>query len=371
MKIGITENQFKLLKKNLNEDYPSNWDVEYFKTLKSFNDRIKYCKENLQQIGSGTSRIAYKINEQKVLKLAKNKKGIAQNRVEVGFSNDSYFNTIVAEILNYDDDFLWVEMELARKVTPTIFKNISGFEFEDFADAINYYYHDSQGKSTFDLHIPNNYDEMWENDFVYNYFNVIGGYSHLPIGDFLRLSSYGLVKRDYGDDIVLVDYGLDSEVLKMYNKNINESIDDYRKWKRKNVTLRGIKEFGKPNEVYGSFGNGLYTVPLGNKSMAKQYGNVYFVVNAIPKNPKVVDSLNTAEIFIQKVINNFCKENGKDYSRTYFEKNTTIEDEIKKMGYDGVVIKGREMVNFNPENVKYFKTEDQLIRYYDSLKENI
>ena len=68
---------------------------------------------------------------------------------------------------------------------------------------------------------------------------------------------------------------------------LNENIEDYSKWKRRNVTLRGIKEIGKPNEVYGSFGKGLYTFPLSNKSMAKQYGSVYFVVNAIPKKTKI------------------------------------------------------------------------------------
>lgn len=28
---------------------------------------------------------------------------------------------------------------------------------------------------------------------------------------------------------------------------LNENIDGYSKWKRKNVTLRGVKEYGKPN----------------------------------------------------------------------------------------------------------------------------
>ena len=48
----------------------------------------------------------------------------------------------------------------------------------------------------------------------------------------------------------------------------------YKDWKRKNVTLRGMKKVGEVNQVYGSIGNGLYTVPLSNKAMAKQYGDV-------------------------------------------------------------------------------------------------
>jgi len=148
---------------------------------------------------------------------------------------------------------------------------------------------------------------------------------------------------------------------------LNENTSDYIKWKRKNVTLRGIKELGKPNEVYGSFGKGLYTVPLSNKAMAKQYGDVYFVVNAIPKNPKIVQTLNDAEILRQRLIDNFCKENNTDYSLTYFEENTSMDIEMINLGYDGLIIKGREMVNYQPENIKYFKTEQQLQNYYQSI----
>jgi len=148
---------------------------------------------------------------------------------------------------------------------------------------------------------------------------------------------------------------------------LNENTQDYSKWKRNNVTLRGIKELGKANEVYGSFGKGLYTVPLSNKSMAKQYGDVYFVVNAIPKNPKVVQSLNDAEIFRYKLVDKYCKENNVDYSLSFFENNTSMEIEMMKLGYDGFIIKGREMVSYSPKDIKYFKTENELQRYYETL----
>ena len=156
-------------------------------------------------------------------------------------------------------------------------------------------------------------------------------------------------------------------ILKIIRKNINENFENYSTWKKKNVTLRGIKELGRPNEVYGSFGNGLYTVPLSNKTMAKQYGDLYFVVNAISQNPKIVDSLNTAEILVQNLILNFCEKHNKKYDRRFFEENTTIEKEMLNMGFDGLIIKGREMVNYTPNNIKYFKTENELQRYYQSL----
>lgn len=156
--------------------------------------------------------------------------------------------------------------------------------------------------------------------------------------------------------------------IKGVNRVIAENADNgYRLWKRRNVTLRGIKELGNSNGVWGSFGKGLYTVPLGNRTMAKDYGEVYFVVNGIPKHPKVVQTMNDAEIWRQTLIINFCAKHGKGYDLDFFEKHTSIEKEMLLLNYDGLVIKGREMVNYTPENVMYFNNERSLENYYDHI----
>jgi hypothetical protein len=57
--------------------------------------------------------------------------------------------------------------------------------------------------------------QMWEDEFVYDMFQYIGNYD-VPVGDLTRLSSYGLVKRNGQDAIVLIDYGLSSDVYSSY-----------------------------------------------------------------------------------------------------------------------------------------------------------
>lgn len=44
-----------------------------------------------------------------------------------------------------------------------------------------------------------------------------------------------------------------------------------------------------------------------------------------------------------------------------------MEIEMMKLGYDGLIIKGREMVNYKPDDIKYFKTENKLERYHQRL----
>jgi 8-oxo-dGTP pyrophosphatase MutT (NUDIX family) len=155
----------------------------------------------------------------------------------------------------------------------------------------------------------------------------------------------------------------------------DDSIDearssDYLSWKRKNVTIRGAKEVGEENNAGAMLGRGLYTAFLSNKDLAKQYGKVYFVLGAMPKNPKVFNSLNEWEIwFYNTLVYKYSKEKGSEYpDKRDFNANTTIEDAMQKLGYDGIVIKGREMVNFKPEdNIKYFSNEDQLENYYETV----
>ena len=158
----------------------------------------------------------------------------------------------------------------------------------------------------------------------------------------------------------------------MFSEDYNHA--SYLKWKRQNVTLRGMQEVGKENNGMASFGQGLYTAALGNKELARKYGKVYFVVGAIPKHPKVVNNWNEAEIFVQQVVMRYGKEHGiNDYfdAKYDFDAKTNVRDEMLRIGYDGLVIRGREMVNYTPpDNVLYFSTEDELINYYKNNIEN-
>lgn len=135
----------------------------------------------------------------------------------------------------------------------------------------------------------------------------------------------------------------------------------YKQWKRDNITYRGMKNVGQSNErVANTMGDGLYTVPASNKSMARTYGDLYYVLNAKPKKPKIFNTLNDWEIWFQ---GNLLKDY--NYDRRAFDKQTDIRTEMLKLGYDGVIIKGREMVNYTPEDVLYFRTEQQLEDYYE------
>lgn len=160
------------------------------------------------------------------------------------------------------------------------------------------------------------------------------------------------------------------------NETINKLISEdfskkaYSDFVRKHVTYRGMT--GDPyadheNGQGAMLGRGLYTTK--DKSMARKYGTLWYVVNAIPSNPKIFQDLNQWETwFYNHLVFPYSKAKGLDYpDKRDFIANTTIEAELQKLGYDGIVIKGREMVHFNPKDVLYFPNERQLAQYVESL----
>ena len=199
----------------LEEDYPSTWNADEFAKLPSFTKRVEYAQKNLQRISSGSSRIVYKIDDTKVLKLAKNKKGLAQNEVEIGFSNDYMWDGLVAEVFNYDENNLWVEMELAKKLTSSLFKQITGLDFKEYGDCLRYYEQEQSPRRGFRVSKPESYDDMWENEFGSEMFNLVGSFD-IPVGDLTRLSTYGVVNRGNDLSVVMIDYGLTEEVYSNY-----------------------------------------------------------------------------------------------------------------------------------------------------------
>lgn len=155
-------------------------------------------------------------------------------------------------------------------------------------------------------------------------------------------------------------------------KIILEAMDPgYRKWRKSHVSYRGSKEenpLDGIDEYDGVMGKGLYTTALSNKSMAKGYGTRWIMVNAIPQKPLVFKSINGWEIWLQKLMMDVLNSDTPNQNK-FFEK-TTIEDEVKKLGYDGVIITGREMVLYDPndKDVRFFKTEREVEDWYEDHK---
>lgn len=226
--IFITEEQHKYLltKNSLGEmAYPVNFNMEELKNINSFVERVKYCNSRLKYLGQGSSRRVYMVDDEKCLKMAKNRKGIAQNIEEINLGNDIYAGSCFAKVYDYDQNGLFVEMELARKAKESDFERLAGIPFDCYCDlivrtAINYLPNNCQSRNWVTSSMEDTYNYVMDNIDNFEFINQVIEYMYnfqvKAYGDLQRISSYGVVKRNGQEELVIVDFGLTEDVFNNY-----------------------------------------------------------------------------------------------------------------------------------------------------------
>jgi hypothetical protein len=197
----------------------SKFNYEYFKSLKSFSARKKYCNATLFRLTTaGSSRDVYHLTDQYVLKLAKNKLGLIQNDRECGLGRDKYFEEIVSKVYDCDPDDLWVISENAKKITPQQFFSITGLNIKELSNYFDYKYKYTTGYklNSYEQNFVNEYEEKnSENEYLHILIELIDSYEILS-GDMGKINSYGVVNRNGKQELVLIDYGLDRDDFKTH-----------------------------------------------------------------------------------------------------------------------------------------------------------
>lgn len=197
-------------KKELQEFQVEGFDLDEFLNITSYAGKVRYAGDKLRRIASGSARTIYEIDEYTVLKLAKNKKGIAQNEVEAGIGTDQYFENILAKVLETDEKDRWVVMERAKKITKSRFESLmDGIDIYDFHN----YVQKKAEYTKFGIGFikPEIEEKLDENEFTQDMIELILNYD-LHSGDFSRPSSFGEIEGR----LVIIDYGLNQQVFKQY-----------------------------------------------------------------------------------------------------------------------------------------------------------
>lgn len=196
----------------LAEDYPQNFSMGEFNSIRSYRGKIEYATNRLKRLGAGSSRIVFQVDNDKVLKLAKNEKGLAQNDVET----DGYLaqHDITANVIDYDDSHdrpYWVEMELAIPINRNkkIFEKYAGISIEMLEQILIYIRTQYEFPPAFNEDNPS-----WE--FVSEIYDIAMTMDMPLPGDLARTSSYGLVKRNGKLQLVLIDFGFTNDVRSHY-----------------------------------------------------------------------------------------------------------------------------------------------------------
>lgn len=147
-----------------------------------------YIKRNLEEhkyhlIGTGSGRQVYDCNNGYVVKEARNKKGIVQNKAEHYISSQDQAH-VFAKTIAISDDSRYLIMEKAENV----------ISLKDVWD----YYHVRNGRELFRLKDFNNFTEKY----------------NLLYSDLFRRSSWGIIDGRP----VIIDFGFTKEARRYYTQ---------------------------------------------------------------------------------------------------------------------------------------------------------
>lgn len=198
--------------------YEAMMDGFSFENLKgkSFINKIKYCKQMFgEQIGGGSSRIVFQIDDHWVLKLARNNKGIAQNQEEYRIASDLYttpLSTKVDEKRSDSENYEWIVSEYVLPAKKQDFKQCYGVEWNDVVSFIEDLARGGQNEGEF-------FDKYEENEDAIDLFNELHDYYAnwgAGIGDACRICNWGMTNRNGYAEIVLLDTGLSMDVYRKH-----------------------------------------------------------------------------------------------------------------------------------------------------------
>ena len=195
--------------------FPDEFSLAEFEALSSVKDRKAYCEKDLKFLGEGSSRIVYDIDNYTVIKMAKNKKGIEQNRVEANPSFQNY--DIMAKIFQHDKQHTYLIMERADKATTEEFQDFTGLDIADFKKYLGNLKKQGRGQKYDSDFVEKYEDKNTDNNFLEETKSCMKKFN-MSSGDLSKITSWGRVKRGGKYAMVLIDYGLTSEIYQKYYK---------------------------------------------------------------------------------------------------------------------------------------------------------
>ncbi len=343
-------------------EFLQNFLGEFLK-ITSFAGKMRYADQNLKRLGSGSGRIVYDIDGERVFKLAKNTKGVAQNEEESGTGKYPDTHSIVTKVFESADDDSWIIAEKGKKVNEKRIKELTGISsLNDLYYYVRNFDARNHGQRELFHQEPEIVELLNENEFVQDLTNFIANYGQQP-GDFGRPSSYGEVLRDGQPTIVLTDYGLTEDVYNTYyNRERKQPYRMYELYDFADGNDDILSDIGNTEEVrYGMWGLIPYSVGDGDAVMNE--GFLTFVMNRdkypkknLQSDPYLVDMFHECVNNLKETLNHV------DDKKKFYNNLLGLQEYLQSHNlYDRDWLEQEEYVinEDDTPDVKYFTLDDK------------
>jgi len=179
--------------------------------LKTFKARKFYVDQFLVPTNSGSSRAIYQLDSNRILKLAKNKKGLAQNITEKEIfllTRDTEFKEDFTVVFDSHVDGFWLVVEQTEIIQDKDkFFYLTGVSIDDLENYLDRWWFD--GILVAKVAFPHIFELPFAQKII-----RLAIKTNLATGDLSRLDSWGI--REDGNKLVLLDYGLTNKIYEKF-----------------------------------------------------------------------------------------------------------------------------------------------------------
>ena len=216
----------KIIKESLNkvllkEAMKFNFSFTKLEQMTSFKQRLEYCKEMLGvPIGRGSSRLVFQIDDEKCLKLAMNRKGLAQNEVEAQNGNDYYIQSLIPKYygeLSDNENYTYIVTEYVIPVKESDFEWLIGVDYYTFQHLIRQEVNSKNGLRGWKGLDADEINLVYESDdnTMAEIIDYCVNYNVNPI-EITDPRNLGMTKRDGNVILVLLDNGFNDDIANQY-----------------------------------------------------------------------------------------------------------------------------------------------------------
>lgn len=203
-------------------------EEEEFVWSNSAHPEVAFARQYLPEMGEGSSRIAFALSSGKVLKIAKNKYGFEQNRVEIGLFTHSKNNHLVTKIFDYAPDYKWIISELVKPFAKGQLTQYIGFDDQFVGPILSRYktFEDFQYAMSKQV-VPDPNDKTWAAERIRVMLGILRNpkASQFMKDMFEMRNTHNLEEEDIHAEhfgvtvdgqVRLFDYGYDDDVATLY-----------------------------------------------------------------------------------------------------------------------------------------------------------
>lgn len=189
------------------------FSLENLKNIKDFGRIKKYIETNLgKSIGEGQGRSVYAIDKYKVIKLAKNSGGIAQNNAEATVCKTDKYQDLFPVIFDQEETFVWIVVEKAEPLKRVYFEKESGMPWSEFILALGGAFISKIDANQVKIGLLQDMlQKHYDNHFLRRIIAVIKECGYEP-GDFVKLDTWGVISNR----VVIVDSGFTQSVYQQH-----------------------------------------------------------------------------------------------------------------------------------------------------------